>query len=275
MDYSTQRSMTEPALKRTADNQPGRAASPEPDSQPTLFDVLHVLIAAQHADSALYGGLLACSRAARDWVLTTAPQATLTLRPPVICNPMNEWQVQLAAVQRALATRGGLPTRVVLALSHTSEDASVNLIPGALQGALGVADVSIPFIEYDKPALTALVQGLAAALPSLRTLKLECPCHLPPPSLAPQLSSLSIRVTQGCFQAQVVELGHVAQYLCQLVSLAVTFGNSRYAPNGGVAWSRLFTHPTQSLTKLSTNTTLYEALLDAILSHSPCLQELR
>ncbi len=102
-----------------------------------------------HADNALYRALFRSCPAGRDWVLTNAPSASLTLdtnqdRPPF------SWLRQLAAVQQALATRNaaGLLTQVTVYLGETKPSAA---------------------------ACVAALQGLRGATQGVRTLTLRAP----------------------------------------------------------------------------------------------------
>lgn len=135
---------TEP--DRTSDDQP--AAHSWAPHLHNAAAALRVLIAAEYvAPASAYSGLFRVSRAGRDWVLSTAPHARLTLKPPpdpdswaawraelaereaqyAAMFPSSKfnsymlrepaaflshagWRAQLAAVQRALAVRGQLPS---------------------------------------------------------------------------------------------------------------------------------------------------------------------
>ncbi len=91
---------------------------------------------AQHLDSAVFGGLFAACPASRDYVLKTSPRARLTLHAPFQPSAMDGWRKQLAAVQRALRTRGGLPTTLtVVCRDQPSYSPALALIPDAVAGS--------------------------------------------------------------------------------------------------------------------------------------------
>ncbi len=256
----------------------------------SLLSVLHVLAVTQHADPAVYARLLQCSRAARDWVLTTAPHATLNLRPPKVGLPLGLWRAQLAAAQRALATRGTLPTSPVLLLCQDSQPDALNMLPDALRGAQGVTQFRIvPDPQRTEPYQATVAKAIsyvAAAAPNLRSLDIQCPCPLPDPSLLPHVTSLAIRtnaVFQGLWGAddwgadrlQLVELASAARYISQLASIEISVREDRMRALRPITWPRLFADTTHTLTKLTTNTQLNDDLVAAVLKHAPNLAELR
>ncbi len=277
----SQRSMSKPGSERAADNQPKRAASPQLDTQLTLFDALHVLVAAQHVDSAEYVNLLQCSRALREWVLTTAPQATLTLRPPDAGEPLDPWRAQLAAVKRALATRGilpRLPTTVALIVSPSTQTAGCDPVVAALTGvqSLELQPVSpkprlyyAPLPQPDRANVAAFVQRLLTGLPSLHTLAIRGTCTLPDPALAPHITSLTLTIDTA--QSSSHELQSVSRYLSQVTAFEVRAGE-KHAPE---LWSRLFSASSSTLTKFTTDTPLRDGLLSSLVERAPCLTELR
>ncbi len=246
-----------------------------------LLSVLHVLVSAQHADSAVYSRLLQCSRALRDWVLTAAPQASLTLRPPDAGQPLEPWRVQLEAIQRALATRGALPASVVASLTQSSQPDALSMIPDALRGVRSIAQFSVASDvrhgQPDRAAVTAFLPALATALPSLRTLSIDCYCELPDPSLFSHVTSLAFITT---FNAQHPVLGQTlaaaSRYLIQLTALQhAAPRDHHFWRHVDIPWSHLFTLTTTTLTRFTTDTTLNDELIKALLQHAPNLTELR
>ncbi len=230
--------------------------------------------------------------AAQRWTARFKPQASVTLRPPEYCQPQR-WRAQLAAVQRALATRGALPTSVVIALTtrgalatsivvvltHRTQATALRLLSDSLRGVRGVATLRVlPTSVYTPPDRTTVsdfIRQAVSALPSLRTLTLECACALPGATFAPRVTSLSFRTTPFPSSIQDSDIVSASSYVKQLTFLEVTLAENSWHTSCRIPWSRLFTQRAQSLTKLTTNTQLNDELLLALLGQAPNLQELR
>ncbi len=76
----------------------------------------------------VYGGLFRTCRTGRDWVLTTAPEAQLTLQLTPEQLTGGRWQRQLQIAQQALATRGQvLGSAGMSVIVDLSEDGSFML----------------------------------------------------------------------------------------------------------------------------------------------------
>ncbi len=171
--------------------------------KPVLFtdtgtDALRVLAEASHADREVYEGIFTSCRTGRDWVLTTAPQAHLTLQvTEKQLQHRRTWQRQLAAAKQALATRGQ-----VQASAAASLHVQWVILPGCapseatLQAA---ADRLVSFVQHAGPHIsevtletnedthcpdyiTSLLRNAAVGLRSITSLTLiACDSTLPPP----------------------------------------------------------------------------------------------
>lgn len=145
------------------------------------------LFDAEHADSAVYTGVFSSCTAGRDYALRTAPKITVRLTSPdhaqLHARRKAAWRVQLAQVQRALRTRGKLPTGLTLGrvggpLSATERDQVLDTLQdvGRSIKALTVHGIT------DSALTTTFLQRAAATFQNLTTLKVNvcAPCTLPP-----------------------------------------------------------------------------------------------
>ncbi len=217
------------------------------------------LFASKHADSAVYSGLHAANTVCRDWVLQNAPNMTVRLTPPEDYSSVGgprkaAWIRQLAAVQRALRTRGQLPTG--LTLVHSPERVNARAWGRVLDAlrADGAGVTCLCLQDLSGLFLTDFMQQAVAAFPNIRELSLE--------NCAP---SQFYGTYNHLFRAAVAPL------LPQLHRLSVT-GNARHIDAN--TWDVLFKHPAPHLTEFHTSAALDDALLGALLRSAPSLQQL-
>ncbi len=85
--------------------------------QQLITSALDVLVLTQHVDRAVYRALFPACRALRDWAVSAAQQAHLTLHVADGCRRgAAAWQRQLSAAGGALATRGTQHTTITINL---------------------------------------------------------------------------------------------------------------------------------------------------------------
>ncbi len=183
----------------------------------TEADALRIVFMTGHADSAAYGGLFRTCRAGRDWVLTTAPHAHLTLQLADEQLTGDRWQRQLQATQGALVTRGQVQTDAHITTGHTIslevpysqysahiplrdpdtystavQTAGNSLISFIQQAGQYVSTLRVEQLNRAPAFVPTFLQRAATGLVSLTSLVLvECPCVLPLPSQLPHLTHFS------------------------------------------------------------------------------------
>ncbi len=149
---------------------------------------------AKHASPAVLLGLFSSSRAFRDFVLATAPTATVTL-DTTTTHTYDEWQARLEAVRQALAARDGRDTTIRLVCDDSTYSATITaLIPSDLQAAGGcIRGLSIEGADVRERgrALAVVLDRAAVAFPQLTRLRLDgCACALPDAAKLPHLREL-------------------------------------------------------------------------------------
>ncbi len=259
----------------------------------------------RHADGALRLALFRTSRGGRALVLSAAPSAQATLHLTAGQLNSGKWQSARDSAARALSERGRLPT----ALTVVSERAAASCNPltlaqveHSLSGLVHSAGASVTGltlvcdISESEPAfLRQSVQKLAPLLPNLATLHLQkCRCGLPPPSLLPNLRSLTLTSVKTYSTTQDIEGPHddayhsrkaaeqqaaqsVQPHLTQLTQLQFTGGCSGdwgpervLNPRAGPTLPA----PSNTLTDFSITDALTDPLLTALLQRAPALRRL-
>lgn len=244
---------------------------------------------AEHADAAVYSGLLVSCKAGRAWVLRTARAARLTL-------DCTRRQPDLRGVRPALCARGGKATTLVVKCDeaerttqassceadaeHASQGQRVKFcladLPEQLAGCgsgitelhLGTAHLQATLLPI---GLASFLHSAAPHMPNLATLHLDTfPTQLPPPSLFTAITRLVLRSKSADWPA-TAGYSSVAAYMPQLSHIQL---QQHYGWH--YAWPLLFTPamPAQHLTSLHTNCTLTAQLLGLLLEHAPQLQGL-
>ncbi len=216
----------------------------------------------QYTDAGVYSGLLPVSRTTRDWVLQTAPEATMSL-------PVPAPSAQLAAVSQALATRGDRPTSLRVSCQDGLLDAAAPLLAGLSGSSIQALQV-MPEQYADPPSATALttfLQHAGSALPALASLHLDLPCILPPPEHLPQITHLHVTLDALDPTARAIT---ITPYLTQLTSLSVAEPNIQYRP-----WPDIFTQKAPKLRDLSTSGPIQNGLISRLIDHAPRLKTLQ
>ncbi len=240
-------------------------------------DAWLLCFARHHADAAVWSGLFSSCRSGRDFVLTRARQAALTLT----CDdqpPDAGWRQLLLAVRHALAVRGARPTSI--SAQHDRDDRShkerhwltrLLLLPGVLAGVgEGVTELDLDLRgNCDIGPVLAL---MACACPHTTGLSIEYNSNqqamiLPHPSQWPRLRSLRYPK-----QSESINAGrlwpHIVPYTTQLTTLQLPRCYQQ------VPWSLLFPPhlpATLPLTHLETEEGLDDMLVNKLLTHAPHL----
>ncbi len=226
-------------------------------------DTWRVLFESEHTDSDVWPGVHSSCKRGRDWALRAAPRAIFT----VDCTQDNEQlSKQLAAVERALATRGERASALVLAYDRS----------GSSQEAVVMAAQTIAEFR-PKPNITALkikclpmyynpaqimpdmIQRTSAALPSITSLTIEgCGGPLPPRTRLPNLKHLDLsQATHNVYPT-------VAPFTQQLTSIKLPL----------LLYPQAFTTTTHTLTHISTGGALDGTLVAVLLAHAPAVTHL-
>lgn len=207
-------------------------------------------VALQHTDSSGLLALMQASKACRDWVLCSAPKASLLLELSS-AEPYTAWVRRLAALRQCLDTRGpGLPLTLSIACGEqVPTGVLLALIIEHLGPACGGVTELVFYPTADDPdlqAATFFVQSMAAAMPRLRRLELEACATLPPPTALPSLTEACVNVAEGQEQAAVAALcSSVGACITQLTTLQVYSDGPNAAP-----YASLFPTTTYTLTHL-------------------------
>lgn len=225
---------------------------------------------AKHADAAVYTSLLSVSRTTRNWALQTAPKLTIQLQGPVP-------GARAAAVMQALATRGDRPTTLRLIISLGTVP-SIDSISGAGISELQIVSTGCLIVSTGvDAALSACLQHAVSAFPYLTALHLDRPCILPAPKHLPRLTRLHAVVPDHAGEP-AAHINSIAPYTVQLTSLSVQCGwpfvGERLGMYPESYWAEVLPHTTHTLTELSTNWPLSDALISAVLGHAPALRQI-
>lgn len=270
MDEPTPRSISPPPISDAST--PSASGERQPAQPDALLDILHVLAANHHADRAVYAGVSRACRACRDWVLSNAPRATLTLEPPTDRDSLQQWHAQVQPVQRALQTRGAEPTSLTVMCGKPRQVALAGFALAAVRGTPHtITDLTVRSVRAQQQPrhrdVTAFLHQASLALP-ITTLTLDtCVSTLPPPVQLPQLSHLTLHTT-GEQSMPSVMCNSIAVHLSQLAALTVE--------NWIVRWPALFSQqPTHTLTSLSAKDSLLDdVLVCAVVESAPALRQL-
>lgn len=224
-----------------------------------------------HADAAVYAGLFGCSRLGQQWALTNAPKVTVTLRPP--SEPDAAWQRQVQAVHQALAIRGRGRYSGLKVLCD--QGCALDTIPDELLMCGLISSLALQAADW-RSSRASSGFGVAAFLhcaasPSLTSLQLDSVGHglLPPPTILPNLTSLSLTASVPDSQTAAT-LASIASYVPQLHTLHLALYLLDLTP----PWTRIFTSDAPYVTNFSTNDTLTDHLLGFLLDRAPRLQRL-
>ncbi len=231
-------------------------------------------------------------RSGRDLLLTSAKRASLTL-DTTRGHPYSQWVACLSAAKQLLARRPQHSrTDLALYADSFSYSASIcSLILSELQGPNITRLVIIAFSHIDSSTLTLLLHQAAAAFPQLDAIELvSCACPLPPPSVFPKLTDISIALapsydrpdSDGKVHLPPAELlTSVSQYLHQLTDIDIVrhegFERSpTQQPPLSFPWHHLLTPQTttHTLTVFSTSDPLTDELLGLLLQSAPALETL-
>lgn len=216
-------------------------------------DAWGALFAEEHADDDVCQRLCKASPASRQWVLRTAPQATLKFD----CRDMKPDSVRLQrrveAARRDLATRGTLPT--TLHFEWGRDDDGERAVASCAR-AVSQGPHNITAVILQGRATTDITTQLAAVFPALKGLTIQdCSWPLPPSAHFPKLSELSVKVVADEADVQHRMWASIAAYVAQLQSLCISGGPPRYtrifAPTPMFQWMRVFTATTSTLTHLT------------------------
>ncbi len=228
---------------------------------------------AGHPDAAL--GVFQLCTGGRDWVLSTAPNATVQL-DCTIQHPPWQWFARLTAVADALHTRGTRPTTLKLQCDESGPCAAqASVVLGTLRGAarsvqaLEVHCSNTPPTADSQP-ISRLLQCAAQTFSGLRRLTLRGAGAwvLPAPTLLPQLQHLSA-YTEHTTPIEASQLARsIAAYVPQLSSLASHMDQSIDT------FALLFPKPSQTLTHLSISHALTDDSLQLLVTQAPVLQSL-
>ncbi len=227
------------------------------------------VLLASHPDAAKV--IMQSCTVGRDWVLSTAPKATLQLNCAAQASPWL-WHRRVAAVADALHTRGTLPTTVKLKCDESGSCATqASVLFTGLRGASrGVQALQVHFdytqLAPDNQPLTGLLQCAAQTFSGLRSLTVNTwkRCVLPAPALLPQLQHLSIDATDIDAVVRGSLTRSIAAFVPQLSSLEYQ----------GADTAQLFQSLTHTLTHLTLGQALTDDSLQALVTHAPALQSL-
>ncbi len=171
-------------------------------------------------------------------------------------------------MKNALLIRGGMPTSVTVVCDKGCWQAAAQ-VPEALRyAAAGVTALVLQCPDSSKPkaraSMTALLQSLAEALPSLQSLTLDnYRCALPTPVNLPSLRHFSA--------TDSASYSSIAPLLPQLTGLVLG------KPNNPVPWHEVLTsaYVSHTLTRIDAPaTTLTDQLLGLFMAYTPVLSEL-
>lgn len=241
----------------------------------------------EQAEPSFYGGLFRTCPAGRDWALRTSPKLSVRLQVPSTEQPppgpdSAAWQAQVTGVQRALQTRGALPTSLTLVGQKGQLCAAAwYLVPDTLQGSgAGVKALSLQGVT-DPMVLTGLLQRAAVAFPSLTTLTMQgcVACLFPPAGSLPHLIHIHIikpsqDIVPGLCRA-------LASLTPQLRSLTLTRNKTEKEMDANpVAWSDIFRADNvfitaSHLTELVTDEPVSDSLIAAVTACAPALRHIQ
>ncbi len=246
-------------------------------------------------DTEVLCGLYRSCGAGRQWVLTRAPHATLTLDCSAAAAVPDRLH-QLSAVRRDLLARSSsdsLPTKLVVVCDkQCAKDGPFSALSRALADCgQAITDLQVMSGEGSQaPAFStasAFLAEMAAVCPRLISLSINVPCLLPPPSALPHVTKLhfQLEVRAGDDAGEPIPDYHTpavlqsaARLLPQLTTLQPHFVY-RYADDYDeeptLPWHSLFTPPQstpQTLTCFKTTSCLDEELLELLLNHAPALR---
>lgn len=234
-------------------------------------------LAAQHAGAAVFRGLFSASRSTRDWVLESAPSASLHLSADTD-QPRRAWIWQLdMAVHEALLTRGSRETRITVQWDASCKEGHVAflLIPERLHGAGEAVKQLVVTLQDESQAVNSTVaqefmRRAAQTFPHLTTLTAPC-CVLPAPDQLPHLTHLIIPRPTGSSAHITAVHASISAYLTQLTSLAYTQSVSH---NDHPRWSQLISTTSQTVTSFTTYYRLTDELVALVIERLPALKRL-
>lgn len=244
-------------------------------------DAWALLLITHHLTNSDLQALCSADKACEQWVLQAVPRATASLRAP---NKLGAaaWQHRLLCAERGLVARGpGQVSRLVMWQDTEHEVARQGLLSIAPAAGSVVSHLEVRVANWrwvlqglDDGAQTPWLQALPSSFPNLRALRLDrvSGC-LPPPHLLPHVRELHVVLCPQPAQRRAgpqPEPGptpeqlysSVAAYTAQLTSLGVDQRDDH-----PMAWSLIFTTPTTTLTHLSTNQNVTDALVAALCAH--------
>lgn len=235
---------------------------------------------AEHTAAPLFSGFFTACQSGRDWALRTALQLTITLSPPTTSKGLAAWETRLREVRRALSTRG--PRSTGISVSSTSASGpplpvAYWMLADSLKGvAEGVTSLFVGTAHDTSPASSAAVadilRELAAVLPQLEGLAVNCPAALPPHHVIPHLAQLTIKSALKNHNPSLYS--SIAPYLPQLTRLDL----GKDQPYDGIPipmpWAFLFQTTTRTLTSFSASVQLQDSLIGLLLDYAPALTEL-
>ncbi len=234
-------------------------------------------------------GLFKSCGVGRQWVLARAPSATLTLNFSATAEVSDRLR-QLSAVRRDLLARSssssdGLLTKLVVVCDEQcAQYGPFSALPHALADCgQAITELQIKAATEDSwpefSTASALVAGMAAVCPRLKSLSVGFPCLLPTPAALPCLTELQFQLRlddDGEAENAPAVLQGVARLLPQLSELHATpcpYVGYDWVPDVGI-WEMIFTpqSTTHTLTSLTTSDALDLTLLRLILEHAPALR---
>ncbi len=208
-------------------------------------------------------GVFQAGRAGRDWVLTSADSATLTLDLTAGQASQKVWRRRLDALRGHLAARGehGRTTLHIICTRKQSTSPAFQLVATFLADSGRVFDKLVLDTPEsadtpDSAVLTAFLQTAAPGLGRLESLFIECGrCSLPAPAVLPSLRELRMDVRLGDpQQALAAALESITPYLGQLVCLGVGFDEPKVGLLYCFPWWLLFPSFTVSAAATARNT---------------------
>ncbi len=235
------------------------------------------------SDAAVIRGLFTACRSGRDLAAELAQRLTVCLDTDQAVSP--SWPSKLAAAEAALTSRGNLPSRLQIECGGDHGDQGLREVLYLLHTAGGgITELEIIACGAN-PALTEFLNQAAHELNGLRSLSIgPCPqdCALPVPAQYPNLTSLSLNITQDedHHQGLATILRTAAAYLPHVTTLSATF--DLHEPD----WTLFFTHAVSTstptpphyhtsaapyLTHLTVSDTLRDDLAALLVTHAPTL----
>ncbi len=211
------------------------------------------------------------------WALRHAPRFRLRVSNV----PQTPLPQQYSSIQSALATRGGLPTRLGVLYGRPpggEQSASFLRASASAVAGVGAGVTELEVAASDEPGwypdVSAFVTSVAASCPRLASLALVAVwcSRLPPPAQLPNLTALTLERITDLPQFSLQALcSSILPVLSRVQTLSI-----RRSPDA--LWRRLFAQsPTTAtaLTTLAVDRLLTVELLRALLRKAPNLQRLQ